>query len=437
MVPVLPAVAAAVIERFRMKKISQKLSAASAVLLGMSSPLSAQSEPWLIDVGVMNFNEQDRNTGLELMLKGTRATDEGGSISIAAEIDVITGATPNGASSSDVPQVFTMASGVGHYTVSANELPADDTHMDTRLALKTAINDPINNDLTADYNAQISMEFDYLSFAGGGALSWDLNKQNTTLSAGLNAEYNRVHPVGNTTIPFAAMQPAGQPPVRGVSAKSKIGQELSLGVSQVIDRSSLFQLRLTTSHFRGYMTDSYKILSVVENEGSATPGRTVAYLYEKRPASRIMNSLYLAYKKSYQPGILDVSYRLFDDDWDIRSHTADVSFKFKREKNYFVRPSLRLYQQSAAYFYRHSLVAGEPLPAFASAELRLGKFNATTIGLELGRDLGIGRKQSLSLEYYTQQGDSHPNDAIGLQRQQDLFPTLRSWVIRYVLAFKW
>jgi len=420
-----------------MKKISHKLSAASAVLLSMSSPVSAQSEPWLIDVGVMNFNEQDRNTGLELMLKGTRATDEGGAISIAAELDVITGATPNGASSSDVPQVFTMASGVGQYTVSANELPADDTHMDTRLALKAAINDPINNDLTADYNALISMEFDYLSFAGGGALSWDINRQNTTLSVGANMEYNRVHPVGNTTIAFAAMQPPGQPALRGISAESKIGQELSLGVSQVTNRSSLFQLRLTTSQFRGYLTDSYKILSVVADENATTPGRSVAYLYEKRPSSRAMNSLYLAYKKSYRQSILDVSYRLYDDNWDIRSHTVGIGFKLKRDKGYFVRPSLRLYQQSAAYFYRHSLVEGEPLPAFASAELRLGEFTATTIGLELGKDLDIARKQSLSLEYYTQQGDSHPDDAIGLQREQDLYPTLKSWVIRYVFAFKW
>jgi hypothetical protein len=420
-----------------MQKISQKLTAASAVLLGMSSPLSAQAEPWLIDVGVMNFTEQDRNTGLELMLKGTRATDEGGSISIAAELDVITGATPNGASSSDEPQVFTMASGIGHYTVKANELPADDTHMDTRLALKTAINDPIDDDLTADYNALISMEFDYLSFAGGGALTWDFNKKNTTLSAGVNAEYNRVHPVGNTSIPFAAMQPAGQPPLRGVSAKSKIGQELGIGINQVIDRSSLIQLRLTTSHFRGYLTDSYKLLSVVQDENTATPGRTVNYRYENRPSKRTMNSLYLAYKKSYQPGILDVSYRLYDDDWEIRSNTVDVGFKFKRDKNYFLRPSLRLYHQSGAYFYRHSLVDGEELPEFASAELRLGEFTATTLGLELGKDLAIGRKQSLSIEYYTQQGESHPDDAIGLQRQQDLFPTLKTWVIRYVFAFKW
>ncbi len=420
-----------------MKKITRKLSAASYALLGLSSSVVADESPWLFDVGIMNFNEQDRNTGLELTLKGTRATNEGGLFSIGAEIDVITGATPNGASSSEVPQVFTMASGVGFYRVDANELPADDTHMDTRLAINAALNDPISQNLTGDYHALMSMEFDYLAFALGGSLSWDFNKKNITLVMGGNLEYNRVHPVGNTTTPFSAMQAPGQPPIRGESAKTKKGHEISIGLNQIINRTSLMQLRLTRSRFAGYLTDSYKILSVVDSQNAATLGHTLYYLYENRPSSRYMSSLYLAYKKSLQAGVFDFNYRYFDDNWQIRSDTLETGFKFKREQGYFWRPSLRLYRQDAAYFYRHSLPNGEALPLYASAELRLGAFDATTLGLELGKDLALGRKQSLSIEYYTQQGESHPDDAIGLQRQQNLYPTLKTWVIRYVFAFKW
>ncbi len=418
-----------------MKKISHKISAASYLLLGMSATIQADSDPWLIDVGVMNFNEQDRNTGLELIVKGSRVKQDGGSISIGAELDVITGATPNGASSSNVPQVFTMASGVDSYTVEANELPADDTHMDTRLSLETDINDPLTENLTADYNALISMEFDYLAFALGGGLSWDFNQKNTTLVTGINLEYNRVHPVGNTPLPFAQMQPAGDSQPRGVSAKTKKGEEFSLGITQILNQSSLAQVRLTTSHFSGYLNDGYKLLSVVDSESLLTLGRTLRYIFENRPVDRNMKSLYVAYKKSWQPGILDVSYRLYDDDWDIRSDTLDLAFKFKLDNRYFVRPNIRWYQQDQAFFYRHSLKSGEALPQFASADLRLGAFEATTIGVELGKDLAIGRKQSLSIEYYTQQGDSHPHDAIGLQRQQDLYPTLKTWVIKYVCNY--
>ncbi len=420
-----------------MKKISHQVSVASYLLLGLSAPVNAETEPWLVDVGVMNFNEQDRNTGLELIVKGSRGKQDGGSISIGAELDVITGATPNGASSSDVQQVFTMASGVDNYTVNANELPADDTHMDTRLSLNSAINDPLTENLTADYNALISMEFDYLAFSLGGALSWDLNKKNTTLVSAINLEYNRVHPVGNTPLPLEEMQAVTGSQPRGVSAKTKKGEEFSLGINQIINQTSLAQIRLTSSHFSGYLNDGYKLLSVVDSENIATLGRTQRYIFENRPSDRYMKSLYLAYKKSFQAGILDMSYRFYDDDWDIQSDTLDLAFKFKLENRYFVRPNIRWYQQNQAFFYQHSLKSGEAIPRFASADMRLAAFDATTIGFEIGKDLAIGRKQSLSIEYYTQQGDSHPPDAIGLQQQQDLYPGLKTWVIKYVFAFHW
>jgi len=40
----------------------------------------------------------------------------------------------------------------------------------------------------------------------------------------------------------------------------------------------------------------------------------------------------------------------------------------------------------------------------------------------------------LVAEYYTEEGDSSRDDAVGLQRDQDLFPTLRVLVIRYLYS---
>lgn len=419
------------------QKVIQQLSSASCALLGISTPVSAETKPWIIDLGLMNYIEQKRNTGIEFIARGRRETQEGGSLGVAAELDVITGATPNGATSSNVPQTFTMSSGVGSYSVNANELPADDTHMDTRLALKADLNDPLQQNLSADYNALISMEFDYLAFAAGASLAWDLDRKNTTLVAGLNLEYNRVHPVGNTPIPLTTMQPAGQPQPRGVSSKSKSGEEFSIGLNQVIDQSSLAQIRFTTSSFSGYLTDPYKLLSVIDNQNAATLGSTQRYVFENRPDGRNMKSLYLAYKKSFDSGILDVSYRLFDDSWEIQSHTLDVAYKFRLASRYFVRPQIRLYQQDEAFFYRHSVRSDEVLPVFASSDGRLAEFSATTIGLELGRSLAFDRKHSLTVEYYTQSGDSSPSDAVGLQQQQDLYPSLHTLVFKYVYALQW
>ena len=426
----LPVVAVAVT-----KKILNRLSAASCVLL--STHISAESEPWIIDLGVMNYNEQDRNTGVEFLMNAERSLEDGGAFNLSVELDVITGATPNGATATNVPQTFTMSSGVGVYSVEANELPADDTHMDTRMALKAALSEPLSPDLNIEYNALISMEFDYLAMAGGVSLAKDLNQKNTTLVGAMNLEYDLVHPVGNIPLPLSTMQPAGSTQPRGVSSESKRIQEYSLGINQVIDRRSLAQLRLTYSEFRGYLSDGYKILSVVDNTNTATLGATQRYIFENRPSRRYMSSLYMAYKKSFSAGILDVNFRHYRDNWSIQSETLELAFKYKLYNQYFVRPGVRLYHQDAAYFYLHS-VKSDVLPVnFASADSRLAKFNAQTYGLEIGKDLAIGRKHSMTFEFYTQRGESHPDDAVGLQRQQDLYPTLKTLVLKYNYAIKW
>ena len=420
-----------------MRSILRRLSSASSALLGVSTPLIADSEPWIVDLGVMNYIEQDRNTGLEMIARGTRDLADGSVVSLSSEIDVITGATPNGATSSNVPQTFTMSSGVGTYSVGANELPADGTHMDTRLAVKAALDDRLSSRSSVDYHALISMEFDYLALGVGAMLSQDFNQQNTTLLAGFNYEYNAVHPVGNAPIPFARMQPAGQQQPRGFASEDKRGQEFSLGLNQVIDRASIFQIKLTYSHFSGYLNDPYKILSIIDDVNPATLGATTGYVFEGRPDTRRMESVYLAYNRHYDSGIFNINYRFYQDSWELQSHTTEIAFRFNLANRYFLRPGLRLYRQDAASFYRHSLRSSEAFPQFASADARLAEFDAQTLSLEYGRQLAFDRKHSFTLEYYTQQGDSSPADAVGLQRQQDLYPRLRTLVLRYVLSLEW
>jgi hypothetical protein len=420
-----------------MKTISRQLSVACCSLLGLSNTSLAQSEPWLVELGVMNFNEQDRNTGLEFIANARRETEDGGNISIGADIDVITGATPNGATTSNTPQTFTMSSGVGSYTVDANELPADDTHMDTRLDLHVERDTPLSQDLNATYNGLISMEFDYLSFSAGGSLAWDFNKKNTTLITAINLEYNRVHPVGSIPVPLASMQAAGLHQPRDVAADSKIGEEFSIGINQILDRNSLAQVRLTSSHFRGYLNDPYKFLSVVDDQNGASLGHTVDYVYENRPDTRLMNSIYLAYRRNFDRGILDLAYRLYRDSWQVHSNTLDLAFRLDLANRYFVRPSIRLYQQDKAEFYRHSLTSSENLPEYASADFRLANFNARTLGIEIGKTYPDQGKQGLALEYYTQWGDSHPTGSVGLQQSQDLYPSLKTLIVKYSYTYQW
>ena len=385
-----------------------------------------------MNIGIANYIERDRNTGLELIIDGRRAIDED-FLDLKIELDVITGATPNGATASNVPQSFTMSSGAGSYNVKANKLPADDTHMDTRLGMSATYSNSINSDLSIDYHSLISMEFDYLSLGAGADIKQDFNQHNSSLLFGLNFEYNRVHPVGGIPIPFGIMLPPGQQQPRGRAAKSKSVKGLSIGINQILTTQSLFQLKYAYAEASGYLTDPYKLLSLIENPS----GQTQRLLFEHRPNKRWIQSIYSAYKIFLDGDVLDLSYRYYWDQWDIQSSTFDIRYRKKLSDNDFIQPHLRYYTQTAASFFAHSLPENKPLPEFASADFRLADFDAYTLGIKYGIKTGEDREHSISLEYYTQRGNNHPADAIGLQKQQDLFPALHTLVLFYNYGFKW
>ena len=280
-------------------RISQSLACAVYALLGGAVQPAASAEPWEVDVGLLSYTEKDRNTGVELLLDAKRVLDDDDEFSLGIEIDTLTGATPNGATASNVPQTFTRSSGNGSYSVGANQLPVDDTHMDTRLAVKSAYKDQRTSDFSITYSGRMSMEFDYLSLGLGNSYELDFNQNNTRLYLGFNGEHNRVHPVGNIPDELGLMTPAGELQNRNAASTTRTAVEASVGLTQVIDKRSLFQLRYTRSRFEGYLNDPYKLLSVVDDQNQQNPGTTIEYRFENRPDQRDINTFFFSLQAGY------------------------------------------------------------------------------------------------------------------------------------------
>jgi len=420
-----------------MPKTSLKSALSTACYCLLGSSANAETKPWFIDLGAMNYIEQDRNTGIQFLANARRELQEGDAISLQLDFDVITGATPNGATASNVLQTFTMASGIGSYQVDANELPADDTHMDIRMAFSVLYESAISDDLKLNYASHISMEFDYLSLGGGVELMRDLYQHTTTLLAGINFEYNRVHPVGGVPIALASMQPPGTLQPRSTASATRRQSGFHLGVNQIINKNALMQFKYSWANASGYLTDPYKLLSIIEDQRALQLGSTLDYVYEHRPGEREIQNIFFAYKQNLSGDIVDVSYRYYWDEWDISSHTVDVQYRYKLDQHYFLQPHFRFYDQIAASFYQHSLINSEPLNGYASADFRLAAFNAYTVGLRYGKSLSNGHEHSIGLEYYTQRGESHPDSAIGLQKEQDLFPSLNTLILTWNYSYYW
>jgi hypothetical protein len=133
--------------------------------------------------------------------------------------------------------------------------------------------------------------------------------------------------------------------------------------------------------------------------------------------------------------VLDASYRYMTDDWDIDSHTLDMRLRWPLGERSYLEPHLRFYTQSEANFYTISLVDGVALPAFASADYRLGSFDAITAGLKYGWKTRGGTEMSVRAELYQQSGSIPGDRLFGNQVGRETYPDLDAIIVQFSYHF--
>jgi hypothetical protein len=377
-----------------------------------------------------------------LTLHGAR----GQVLSIDGVADAVSGATPNGAVPSSQAQSFvtplrasgstatvTSASGGStvvqlpptpgqiataalgrQYTVPANTLPMDRGFHDHRAALTLGWSQPVGNITELGASGGFSTEEDYQAITASTHVSQNFNGDNTTVSLALNGEFDTSSPFGGIPTPLTAMSGQWKSP----TARQKTQLGVVLGVTQILTRNWLTQLNYTYDRQKGYETDPYRVISVVD----PTSGLPTATLYESRPGERQTHSVFWENKIEFGPALTDISVRYFRDDWGITSKTVEASERLNISRYWYVEPNIRWYQQTAANFYHSYLVGNQALPAYASSDARLANFHALTYGAKIGFRLSGRSEIYVRGEYYAQTGTDHPADAIGQLQQQDLFP---------------
>ena len=183
---------------------------------------------------------------------------------------------------------------------------------------------------------------------------------------------------------------------------SKTVADVLFGVTQVISRNTLMQLNYSFGQDDGYLTDPYKILSVVDNTGTLLDGiGNDPYLYEKRPTTRARNAINWQTVHPFTEDVLHFSYRYYWDDWGISSNTIDTRYRYELGGGHYLQPHVRYYQQDKADFYHYNLVDGN-IPQFASADYRLSDMTTTTFGIKYGLEIDDSQEFSARLESMTQ-----------------------------------
>lgn len=410
------------------QSIRDALAVATCTLLSgggsQAQAVEVDVNAWELDSAVLFYSEKDRVEIVAPTATAKKATGEDEYITLRAVYDSVTGASPNGASPTNTSQTFTSPSGESTLITAAGDTPMWDFD-DQRIALGVDWDRPSSRTVRDTLSVDLSSERDYFSSTLSGTRSWDLNNRLTTFSAGLGLTFDTLTPEGGVPV---EMQLVATPKTSG--DETKTATSVLLGITQVINRRTLMQLNYTHNETSGYLNDPYKILSVVDPSGA-----TLEYRYEKRPDSRSSDSLYWKMVYHLPEDVIHLSYRLFNDDWGIQSHTADLTYRYELGEKSYLTPHLRYYTQSGADFYHHSVVDGS-LPTYASSDSRLADMDSITIGIKYGQKIGKDSEFSVRIENMVQTGDSHPSDAIGLQTSLDLYPDLEANSITFTYSTK-
>ncbi len=412
------------------------ITAATCALLAATSvqSLAAEDKGWQVDSAVLLYQEKDRVEAVEPAIRATKKFDNDSILNLKVVVDTLTGASPSGATATDKPVTYTRPSGNGSYITPAGEIPLDDTFKDTRTQLSVGYDAPLGDTSRYSVGLNVSSEFDYESMGISGSWQKDFNQRNTTFMLGLAYASDTIKPKGGIPTPFASMQPAGIDPVREGTDDSKQVTDFIIGLTQVINRNTLMQFNYSYGQSSGYLNDPFKIVSVIDS----VTGDTLDNIYEARPEDRTKQSLF--WKTKYHTpwsDTVDFSVRLMSDDWGIDSTTLDFKYRWNISPKWYVEPHVRLYSQTSADFYVHSLPDNGPTTAYLSADYRLAEFDATTYGAKVGYKLSERAEFNIRAELYEQTGDSNPGDAIGLQRQQDLYPDLEATILQFGYTFRW
>lgn len=396
------------------------LHTAALALLLVPAAAHAQTadQPDRVDVTSLFYGEQGRTSVVEPVVRFTHFLPDGQSFAAQLGVDVITGASPTGALPSGQVQTHTTPSG-RTVTSPAGQIPTAPFN-DRRVALDGEWQKPWGRVIRTDVGGHFSREKDYQSLGVNGKFSTDLMHRLLTITIGGGVNRDTVFPIGGTTAGLS------NGAIISTGTDRKNVNDVFVGVSRILTRRWMLSLTGEKTNENGYLTEPYKLVSVMNRSGVPIDDLT-----EKRPSTRDRSSVMLSSVYHLTSDVFYSSYRFYRDSWDIRSHTLDLKYRHDFDQTTWIEPLFRFYTQSAARFYTAGLIQGNTLPDFATSDYRLGDLTTFTLGATYGfrfEDLAPG-DWTVRAQIIRQAGNSSPPNAIGIQRRFDLSPPLNIYAV--------
>ena len=222
----------------------------------------------------------------------------------------------------------------------------------------------------------VSDENDYRSNSIAVDGSYTLANNSTTISAGIAHSDDEITPTDALLF-------------NRVEREQRNNTSAFLSFTQIINQFSIVQTGMSSARAGGFLSDPYK-------------------LADRRPQERNQFTWTTSWRRYFrdQRAAFHANYRLYDDDFGVRSHTLDFAVHKAVSRRLTLVPSLRMYRQTAADFFT-------PATDFAfvedlnSSDYRLSDYDALSAGLKVNLQLG-DYTLVFSGERYTTSGSQSP-----------------------------
>ncbi|MFK7855850.1 MAG: DUF3570 domain-containing protein [Granulosicoccus sp.] len=387
-----------------MSGLRHKLGLAACTLVAAGSAnTQAADGPWQVDTSYLSYVEADDRVAVSKTLANLTRQDERGTLNVNLVHDTMSGASPTGAiRSTDSAVTYTSASGGTGFNAGSGGDYSMSSFEDTRIQAGLGWEKEQRRGLTINYGGAVSNESDYESFGGNVGVSRESNDGITTFSGGLALTADTIYrsdtggtpePLGNTEQP------------RPYSAGTRNTVDGLLGITRVLNKQTLAQFNVSFGLSKGYHSDPYKIISAADEQD-----RILANFHDSRPQSRLRTSALakVVHQLRGSKNSVHLSYRLYQDDWGVQSHTADLRYRHQLTKRQYLEPHARLYRQTQADFYQRKLSVDEglnpilPEDGFASSDYRLDAMTSATLGMKYGLALTSNADFRIRAEYLDQ-----------------------------------
>ena len=270
-----------------------------------------------------------------------------------------------------------------------------------------------------------SHEPDYLSLGGGGTLSLDLREKNVTPFIGGSYEHDDVGRTGLPKIYWHTLQ-------KGT---------VQLGVTFVVDRSTIAAVTFDGIFERGYLAKPYRYvpLFVPGVAAQLQPGASVTQVNALRldlrpvdavPDARDRYALSGRLAHRFETSTIRGDERLYHDDWGMWASTTDLRFLVDLGDRFLVWPHARLHAQQGVDFWERAYVApvapdGTPtVPRYRTGNREDGPLYEWTAGGGTRVLFIRGRRQSWSLTFEMEGIFSRYLDALYITQRRALFGNL-------------